>query len=131
MKTLHVIFTEDQLFLLYQAAFVWDGALQSRKSFLEKLRKVHYWEFSFEEYCVLPREGLSFVAWRSIVLQNSNQALEDTTMKDCDGLTFGVRVFLVGKNLVFVVSILPVDENLVGNQRVVLFIRNLEVPEEF
>lgn len=52
-------------------------------------------------------------------------------MKDCDGLTFGVRVFLVGKNLVFVVSILPVDENLVGNQRVVLFIRNLEVPEEF
>lgn len=76
---------------------------------------------------MLPGEGLSFVAGGSAIFEKADDALEDAAVEDGDGLPFGVGIFLLGELFVLVEGLLPVDEYFVGNQRVVLLIRNLEI----
>jgi len=52
-------------------------------------------------------------------------------MEDCDGLSLGVRIILFGKFLVLVERLLPLNENFVGDQRIILFVGNLEISQKF
>lgn len=55
-------------------------------------------------------------------------------MEDGDGLAGhkGLNVLLILERVVFVgEEVLPINEDLIGNERIVLIIRNLEIPEKF
>lgn len=44
----------------------------------------------------------------------------------------GFNVLLILERVVFVgEEVLPINEDLIGNERIVLIIRNLEIPEKF
>lgn len=96
---------------------------------------LHCWgvDFSIEEGSVLPGEGNAFFSARSVFFEQEDDGLEDAAMEDSNRLPSDEHLItFLGLSVVVLVAevVLPLNEGLVGDQGVVLIVRDLKISEE-
>lgn len=133
MDTLEVLLVVDQVLLVDDAAVDLQDCLELREALLEQALHCGGVDLAVEEGSVLPGEGNAFFAARPVFLKQEDDGLEDAAMEDSNRLPGDEHlVAFLGLSVVVLVAevVLPLDEGLVGDQGVVLIVRDLEVPEK-
>lgn len=133
MDALKVLLVVDQVLLVDDAAVDLQDRLEFREALLEQALHCGVVNLAVEEGSVLPGEGNAFFAARPVFLKQEDDGLEDAAMEDSNRLPGDEHlVAFLGLSVVVLVAevVLPLDEGLVGDQGVVLIVRDLEVPEK-
>lgn len=133
VDALEVLLVVDQVLLVDDAAVDLQGCREFREALLEQALHCGRVDLSVEEGSVLPGEGNAFFAARPVFLEQEDDGFEDAAMEDSNRLPGDEHlVAFLGLSVVVLVAevVLPLDEGLVGDQGVVLVVRDLEVPEE-
>jgi hypothetical protein len=99
----------------------------------------NYWsilEFKYvmKVHNIFPRKRNTFLSTRPMFLNRKYYRLKNTSMKNSYRLFFNESilwlVFILG--VIFVIEVIfPLYESLIGDQGVILFIRNLKIPQKF
>lgn len=127
---LHVQLAADHLLLLYDPALQPDRVLQLHQTLAEQHLDTGFSQNALEVHHLLPGEGLALLATGSGILEEAHEAFENAAVENSAGLSPRVAfVLLVGCVLVIIV-VLPLHKYLIGDQGLILFIWDLEVPQE-
>lgn len=133
VDALEVLLVVDQVLLVDYAAADPQDRLQPREALLEQSLHGCRGDLSVEEGSAFPGEGDALLAAGPVLFEQEDDGLEDAAVEDGHGLSGDeCLVTFLGLGVVVLATevVLPLDEGLVGDQRIVLVVGDLEVPEE-
>lgn len=134
MDLLEVLFVVNYIFLIDYPTINSKQVLYFFHSHIENYWHVLELEYMMKVHNILPGKRNPLLSTWSMFLNRKDYWLENTSMKNSYRLLFNESVLGLVFTLwvVFVVEVIfPLNESLIGNQRIILFIRNLEIPEKF